>query len=169
MQGFKLLWEITNQSGSTLHSYLSVHCLLKQMDKPVIFLLGNRQNRHIDTTVSSSLLSHSYVHMQCSYSSLSINIFHSFPQGEHTNTKFWRKAHLQQCWLTEHFPFVDDHKERLLAALWLSHHTAWAPFMFFPCCNLLTELGLGQKKSVSLPIIIRQGGEAVWQGWGWDT
>lgn len=58
------------------------------------------------------------------------------------------------------FPFCRPPQRATLASLWLSHHTAWAPFMFFPCCNLLTELGFDQK-SVSVPIIIWQGREAV--------
>lgn len=40
--------------------------------------------------------------------------------------------------------------------------------MFFPCCNLLTELGFGQKKKCFSPNyhLARRRGEAVWQGLG---
>ena len=47
----------------------------------------------------------------------------------------------------------------------------WAPFMIFPCCNLLTEFDLNGKKSVSIPIIIWHGGKEGlnwWRGRGWD-
>lgn len=64
------------------------------------------------------------------------------------------------------FPFCRRPQRTTLSVSVAESPHSLGPIHVFPMLQFTHWIRLGPEKSVSVPIIIWQGGEAVWQGWG---
>ena len=111
-------------------------------------------------------------YLQRSYSALSINISHSSRRGggafNHIVLKGSTLTSVTML-INRTFPFCGRPQRATLSVSVAESPHSLGPIHVFPMLQFTHWIRLGPKKSVSVPIIIWQGGEAARQGWGWDT
>lgn len=140
LQGIKLLWEMADWCSHTTHSYLSVYFFSKQKraDEP------DRQMLQLWVYVPNIML---MWYLQCSYSSLTINIFMHPSEGafNHIVLKESTLTYITML-INRTFPFCRRSQRATLSVSVAESPHSLGPIHVFPMLQFTHWIRLGPKK-----------------------
>lgn len=154
-----------------LHFTLRTFWLLyesEEKEAPDQLLLTDKP-KHTDVTTMSLLFHHCICRLRAALTLIPQYQYFSFT----TSGGAFNHIVLKESTLTyitmlinRTFPFCRRPQRATLSVSVAESPHSLGPIHVFPMLQFTHWIRPGPKKSVSVPIIIWQGGEAVWQGWG---